>query len=198
MTRSETLNAEKWELILLETKHPGLSQACADTYCSSARVCLDVHHSPPTTFRLVHRDGQYGDDLDSRYILGWSKPTQRERNANLNHLDAARDGAYAIAFICLEHTKDFVVISRAHHGTGADWYVAPIGRGTTEAGEPDLEDPAVRRLEVGGHGGRRSLPYELSQKIEQLIRGRSEIPGLAVVVGFKQAQLMVCTGVVSA
>jgi hypothetical protein len=88
-----------------------------------------------------------------------------------------------------------VAVGRAEHATGADWYVAPADKGITEDGAPNLDDPEVMRLEVGGHDDRPSLPYELKLKTQQLARGASSIPGIAAIVGFRKARVLIRTNI---
>lgn len=179
-----------WNLCLLPANHPGLTEAVALAMCASACVCLHRHHRPGTKAFKVTVDGSA-----STHGVTWGRPTTREENVNRNADDASRDGGYALALVCLERMRDLVAVGRAEKGTGADWYVAPPGHGVDPLGRPDLDDPAVRRLEVGGHDDRPSLPYELKLKVKQLASGRSSIPGIAAVVGFEKARVLIHTGV---
>jgi hypothetical protein len=181
-----------WQLYLRSAVHPGLDEARANALCASARVCLHRHHHPPTLLS-VSRD----DAPATQHPLAWSEPTQPERNANANRRDATCDGAYAVALVCLERQMNLVAVARAEDLTGADWYVAPAGKGTTETGSPNLDDPDVMRLEVGGHDDRPSLSHALKLKVRQLEAGESSMPGIAVVVGFKKAHLVIRTNVLS-
>ncbi|MEP7121846.1 MAG: hypothetical protein ABJE95_13080 [Byssovorax sp.] len=133
--------------------------------------------------------------VDSAHSVLWAAPTARDRNANRNAVDATCDGAYAIALMCLERKLDLVAVGRAEQGSGADWYVAPPGRGLDDAGEPNLDDPAIVRLEVGGHDHRSSLQYELKLKVRQLSAGASPVPGIAAIIGFKKARVLIQTNV---
>jgi hypothetical protein len=83
-----------WGLRLNPDQHPGLFEAVAGALCASARVCLDRHHTSPTRLSI-----QLDGDESAEHELDWVKPTQPERNANANHLDAARDGGYAVALL---------------------------------------------------------------------------------------------------
>jgi hypothetical protein len=182
-----------WALRLNPAQHPGLFEALAGALCASARVCLNRHHTSPTRLSI-----QLDGDEPAEHELDWANPTQSERNANANHLDAARDGGYAVALVCLEQRMRLVAVGRAEHATGADWYVAPADSGITEDGAPNLDDPEVMRLEVGGHDDRPSLPYELKLKTQQLGRGKSAIPGIAAIVGFKKARVLIATNILAA
>jgi hypothetical protein len=180
-----------WKLCLLPERHPGLTEAKAVTLCECAGVCLQRHHRSPTELDLrIHEDV-------SKRAVTWVPPTARERNANRNAVDATCEGAYAIALLCLEHELTLVAVGRAEQGSGADWYVAPPGRGLDDAGEPNPDDPAILRLEVGGHDDRPSLPHELKLKVQQLRAGKSAVPGIAAVIGFKKARVLIHTGVTS-
>lgn len=180
-----------WNLCLLPADHPGLTEALAASMCASACVCLHRHHESPTRIEVRH------DARTSEHLLHWSTPTIREKNANRNDIEATRDGAYAVALLCLQRHLNLVAVGRAEHGTGADWYVAPPGKGVL-GGTPDLDDPYVRRLEIGGHDDRSSLPYELSLKVQQLKAGKSNIEGIATIVGFKRAHVLIQTDVLTA
>jgi hypothetical protein len=178
-------------------RHPGLTEGRAGSLCESARVCLRAHHTPPTTKLSVHTRERGGVDIeDSEHVLAWMEPTQREQNVNLNRRDTARDGAYAVALLCLERKLGLVALGQARDLSGADWIVAPQGQGLTEEGGPNLDDPSVRRVEVGGHGTPRHLPYELELKVRQLEAADSGTPGIAIVVGFVAARVLLCTNVI--
>lgn len=185
-----------WELALTMKRHPGLTEGRATSLCESARVCLHAHrHASPTKLSVHTRERGGVEVEDSEHVLAWMEPTQRERNVNLNRRDAARDGAYAVALLCLERKLGLVAVGQARDLSGADWIVAPQGQGLTEEGGPNLDDPSVRRVEVGGHGTSRRLPYELELKVRQLEAADSETPGIAVVVGFLAARVLLCTNV---
>ena len=173
----------------LDNSHPGLSNATARAFCASACVCLKRHHAPPKKISIETNNGS------SQHLLVWTEPSQRDLNSNRNRQDATRDGAYAMALACIERILDLVTVGRAEELTGADWYVAPPGCGVMENGGPDLDDPTVIRLEVGGHDDRPSLAYELKEKIRQLGAGESEKPGVAAVVGFKVCRILIQTHV---
>lgn len=179
-----------WDLRLLSARHPGLSETKALGLCAAASVCLHRHHRSPTKI-----DMRIDATLTSEHSVTWTAPTVRDRNANRNGTDATCDGAYAVALMCLDHGLDLVAIGRAEQGSGADWYVAPPGRGIDEAGEPNLDDPAIFRLEVGGHDHRPSLPHELKLKVRQLQLGASTVPGVAAIIGFKKARVLIQTNV---
>lgn len=83
---------------------------------------------------------------------------------------------------------------RAEDHTGADWYVASSDY-VADTEVPNLDHPSVRRLEVGGHDDRPSLQYELDQKVRQIRAGASDKIGIAAVVGFQKAKILIETDV---
>jgi hypothetical protein len=115
--------------------------------------------------------------------LEWDTADQATRNAHAEELDAVRDGAYAMAFVVLDARLDRVIVSRAEHGTGCDWYVAKRGAGFDADGRPDLEHPSIRRLEVSGTM-QGDVSRRVQDKLRQLQKGDSSLPGYAGVVGF--------------
>ena len=181
-----------WNLRLLPASHPGLSEAKALGLCAAACVCLHRHHRSPTTIEM-----KIDAAPTSEHSVTWAVPTVRDRNANRNAIEATCDGAYAVALMCLERRLDLVAVGRAEQGSGADWYVAPPGCGIDETGEPNLDDPAILRLEVGGHDHRPSLPYELKLKVRQLQVGASTVPGIAAIIGFEKGRVLIQTNVLA-
>jgi len=86
----------------------------------------------------------------------------------------------------VEELRELFAVHRAETGTGVDYYVAPAG-----AGIGDLED--CLRLEISGvdAGNRRDVTTRLLQKIRQAREGKSSLPALAGVFGFRAKLLMV-------
>lgn len=68
---------------------------------------------------------------------------------------------------------------RAETKTGADYYIAPIGEKLE-----DLEN--WWRLEVSGtHSDKSEVKRRLRIKLEQAKQGKSNLPALAAIVGFR-------------
>ena len=160
--------------------HPGLTPALADALAEAARVCLARHHSSPTDFDIRYR----GTTLSAR--MTWETPTSRERAANGNEPDATRDAAYSISFAAIEKCEDLVVVARAEHMSGSDFYIGP-----RTSGPGDLED--ALRLEVSGTdaGDRKECLRRLEQKRAQAINAAHAIPAVASVVGIHEALILV-------
>lgn len=157
----------------LHARHPGVTPASAASYCEAARVCLDRHHDSPIVFVIEH------EAEEARGHAQWLAADERTRRAWANDTDATEAAAYCIALAAVEASAGLVAVGRAENFVGADFYVAPAGDDPN-----DLENRL--RLEVSGvdRGGISDIKARLRQKILQVARGRSDVPAVAVVVGF--------------
>jgi hypothetical protein len=79
-----------------------------------------------------------------------------------------------------------VAVSRAETCTGADYYVA-----SADYGKDDLEN--CFRLEVSGidQGPIELISSRLRAKLQQTKNGRSNLPAIAAVTGFKAKLIMI-------
>lgn len=168
----------------LHLAHTGLTEAMARSFCEASAVCLDRFHAPPLTVSVEHRGST------ATLLLEWEPADASTRNAYAELYDSTRDGAYAVSFVAVEAHVGLVVIGRAEHGSGSDWYVAPAGKGIDEMGLPDLDDPEVCRLEVSGTLSG-DLRRRLREKLDQLRHGLSSLPGLAAAVGFEHGRVLI-------
>lgn len=166
------------KLLLLPIKsmadrHVGLTPALAATYLEAACVCLDRYHVSPKEFLLKN------EQSEKKALVVWEPPDDRCSAAWANLDDATRDGAYACAIASVELFLGFFAVRRAETLTGADYYISPVNKITD-----DLEN--CYRLEVSGT----SLDiYEakkrLKRKVIQAKEGQSNLPAIAVIVGFQ-------------
>ena len=158
----------------MEQRHAGLTKAVADSYTEAAEVCLDRHHWPPASFGLEKGDCRL------TATLKWQSPDDRTRSAWANDIDATEAGAYACVLAAIELLDGLVAVRRAETLTGADYYVA-----SRDDVPEDLEN--CLRLEVSGvdHGPVSRLTERLRAKLNQAAAGKSNLPALAGVVGFK-------------
>jgi hypothetical protein len=173
-------DAESIKLDRLHERHPGLTQALAQSYVEAACICLMRHHLPPVIFSV----NQAGDE-HSR-IVDFLIPDERTKNAHANEIDATETGAYGISLAAIQSVAGMVAIRRAETRTGADWYIAPEG----ELLE-DLE--GCVRLEVSGinAGSSSDVRRRLHEKIAQAAKGNSNLPAIAAVVGFKVLEVAI-------
>lgn len=163
---------------LRDPRHPGLTDAVCEALSEAAEVALSRHHQPPVTrFAIDHAGSQ------NHRSLKWSAPTSAALRAWNNRDDATRDGAYIVAIAAVEAEMGLVALSRAETRTGADYYV---GQGEAS----DLEDAV--RLEVSGvdAGDQSEVRRRLVQKIEQTRKGRSNLPAMSGIVGFRVATVL--------
>jgi len=164
----------------LHERHPGLTPALAQSYVEAACVCLARHHQSPVVFSVSHAGNEH------RRRVNFPAPDERTRNAHANEIDATETGAYGVSLAVVESVVGMVAVKRAETLTGADWYIAPGGE-TVE----DLE--GCVRLEVSGinAGSSSDVNRRLREKIAQAASGRSNLPAIATVVGFKVLEVAV-------
>ena len=163
----------------LAARHGGISDGVGMSYEEAARVCLDRHHTSPTAFGI--RDNA----SESAAVVVWSTAGAHLLNAWANEIDATEAGAYALALATVELTRGLVAVRRAETRTGADYYIDVPG-----AVPEDLE--SAIRLEVSGtsEGGVAVIENRLKQKLDQAGKGDSNLPAMAVVVGFAQSRIV--------
>ena len=158
----------------MDQRHPGLTPPIAASNLEAASVCLQRHYVSPERFDL--RAGEKASTVS----IDWPQPDARIENAWANETDATEAGACALVLAAVEQVEGLVAIGRAETMTGADYYVAPGGSELD-----DLEN--CLRLEVSGvdRGSEASVERRLSDKLAQADRGRSNLPAMAGVAGFK-------------
>ena len=112
-------------------------------------------------------------------MVEWDPPDERVLRAWANQTDATEHGAYACALAAVELMKGLVAVSRAETKTGADFYLMPIGK-------PPEDLKQWIRFEVSGTNlEEHDLQSRLRGKVRQAAMGKSELPAIAAVVGFK-------------
>ena len=162
-------------------RHQALTPSVAGSYLEAARVCLDRHHSSPKEFTLEN------NRVESIAKVEWEAADKRIQAAWANIDDATEAGAYALAIAATELLKGMVAVHRAETRTGADYYIAPVG-----VGLEDLEH--WWRLEVSGtHSEKSEVKRRLRIKLEQARQGKSNLPALASVIGFRVQLILLQT-----
>lgn len=164
----------------LSLRHVGVSNSVAGSYGEAACVCLDRHHLSPQNFHISD-----SDRFDGEAIAEWTTSDARTRNVWANRDDATRDGAYGVAIATVELTRGLFALGRAETRSGADYYL-----GTSNEIVEDYENAV--RLEVSGTDqcDENSMRTRLKQKVAQLGKGDSNLPGIAVVVGFSTIKVL--------
>lgn len=165
----------------MEKRHPGLTEGTAKSYLEAATVSLDAEHKSPQDFLLNY------DHHEQTTEVMWDPPSQRCLRGWANHDDATRDGAYACAIAAAELSSGLYAMRRAETLTGADYYVAPKDT------DPDDFESCIR-LEVSGtRSDEQEVRRRLSDKIKQARSGRSNLPAIAAIVGFKTKHITMRT-----
>jgi hypothetical protein len=164
----------------LSRRHHGLIESIAGAYEAAARVCLDRHHKSPARIRIRT------SAIEKSAVVEWEEPDNRMRGALNNEIDTTEDGSYACVLAAVELSEGLYAVRRAETGTGADYYVAPPGKGID-----DLED--CWRLEISGtdKGNSASVERLLQRKVQQARSGASNLPALAGVMGFQVLQILI-------
>jgi hypothetical protein len=164
----------------MDTRHRALTPSIAGMYQEAASVCLSRHHNSPVTVVLSD------NGMLSTADISWVTPTSQMRDAYANKTDTTEYGAYGCVIAGVEHLKGLFAVRRAETGTGADYYVGPMGSGID-----DLE--SCFRLEVSGvsDGNDQEVRRRLLQKVAQVSEGNSSLPAIAGVFGFATKLLMV-------
>jgi hypothetical protein len=164
----------------LSARHYGLIESIAGAYVDAARVCLDRHHESPAHIRIRTATAE-----QSAFVK-WERADDRTRSSLNNEIDTTEAGAYACVIAAVELAEGLYAVRRAETGTGADYYVAPSGKGME-----DLED--CWRLEVSGtdKGNNAAVERLLQRKVQQTRDGNSNLPALAGVIGFEVLRILI-------
>lgn len=161
----------------LDERHPGLTPAVAESLHEAARVCLDRYHQSPASFSLHHSESAI-----LVTPVEWEVADARCQAAHAYETKATEEGACACLLAAVEIAHGLVAVSQAEAKSGADYYIQ-------QAGQPVVDLEECLRLEVSGigiDGGNESaVEARLRQKLQQALSGRSNLPALAGVVGFK-------------
>ena len=157
----------------LHQRHRALTSEIAGSFRQAAEVCFSRYHESPVDIQLCD-NGQ-----STSALLHWRIPDQRIRDAWANADVATENAAYGCVISGVERTRSLFAVRRAETGTGADYYIGPLGSGVD-----DLK--GCFRLEVSGvgDGSAQDVARRLAQKVTQARNGSSSLPALAGVAGF--------------
>ena len=162
----------------MDQRHPGLTQAIAEHQTEAARVCLDRHHKPPTTFLIEDRN----QVVES--VANWIPTDEPTRRAWGNERYTTEHGAYARALAAVELACGLVSVIRAETGSGVDFYIAP-----PDTSVDDLENHIRFEVSGVGRGGTAAVAKRFTDKLKQARKGKSNLPAIAGVVGFAAGQI---------
>jgi hypothetical protein len=152
-----------------------VSAGILQCYGEAASVMFDRFHNQTPAKGSVRLNGE-----ERPAEFSWRPPTADVKASHANELDATEDGAYAVSFLAAHRAAGYIVRKRAHHGSGSDWLM-------TREGEPPND---FVRLEVSGIAKNKPLGGRLNTKVTQLGNGDLDRPGLAVIVGFEAAEVV--------
>lgn len=146
-----------------------------DMLSDAAGFCFDRHHAAPQELAISDPED------DHRVAIEWAEPDDSSRATWANRDDATEAGACAVALASVQLTRGLIVVMRAETLTGVDYFLA----------RP--EDRAISMgLEVSGvdAGDLGRVKARLGEKIRQAEAGRSRLPAIALVVGFKALKVL--------
>ena len=159
----------------------GLSPEVGSSLAQAGAVCLESQSHVPGVDLAVT------GSVVGTHPLHWETPDDQARLAWGNEIDATEYGAAGIALLLARRLMDLVVMSRARHGTGFDYWLGG------DTAEPPMEGAV--RLEVSGirKGPPSAVARRVRQKLDQMQRRDATAPGYAIVVEFGRPAAMVAT-----
>jgi hypothetical protein len=160
-----------------------LSPALWAAWAEAAAVALERYHAPPPPARpcTITSAG-----TNHPALLIWLAADDVVRASHANEIDATELGAYVVAAASIHAVNGWRVAGRTHQGSGSDFIMLR-----------DADPNSFVKVEVSGVGecdgdaGLSILRARLRQKIDQVGRGDLDLPGMAVVVGFQSARILV-------
>lgn len=150
----------------------GLSPEVGSSLAQAGAVCLESQaHAPGVDLTVT-------GEVVGRHPLHWETPDDQARLSWGNEIDATENGAAGIALLLARRLMGLVVMDRARHGTGFDYWLG----GDTAA--PPIQDAV--RLEVSGirKGPPTAVSRRVKEKLDQMRRGDATASGYAIVVEF--------------
>ena len=159
----------------------GLSSEVGGSLAQAGAVCLaSQHHEPGVELVVTGRS-------TGRHPLDWESPDDQAHRTWRNEIDATENGAAGVAILMARRLLDYVVTSRSRHGTGFDYW---LGR---DIDRDPIQDEV--RLEVSGirKGTSADVTRRVREKLNQMKRGETAVPGYAIVVEFGRPTAKVAT-----
>lgn len=175
------------EISTLHLHHPGIASEIADGYAMTAAVCMSRHHTSPKDWAVQM------DSLPAvQYQVTWPLPSAAAIRSCANDQEATRDGAYCLALAAADAHLSLVALRRSEQGSGADFYLIPVGASVSADPHLDFERADLVRLEVSGidDDDDPKMRQRIREKVEQAATGRSPFPAVAGIVGFRTARVV--------
>jgi hypothetical protein len=120
MTDSEPCD-ELPRLHALHERHYGITPSQAGVFSESFQAIMEDFHTPPVEFEIHDNDS-----IVCRRAT-WETADERIDAAYDNDLNATEDAAYGISASVVEVVRGLCVVRRAPQGSGADYFLSPIG-----------------------------------------------------------------------
>jgi hypothetical protein len=163
------VSARRIDLAAFGRGTPHLTPAACAAHAEAAVVCLE--HQRHRTGVSLQTDG-------APVEVVWNEPDPRAAGTHHDLQDATESGAVALAIELVRLDTGLEVVRRSRKKTGFDYHLGP----------PDAVEPfdGTHCLEVSGVLDETDAVLErrLAQKLEQVRRGGTGVPGYAVVIGF--------------
>ena len=162
----------------MRQRHPRLSEGSSRYLAEVARVALSRHHTPPRAVIV-----EIKEESRTACEAAWTLPSAEQCASHANTDDSTRDGAYCLALAAIEFQFGLHFISRTERRSGADYFV--------HEDKANGEIESATRFEVSGiDNGQEYLNGRLAEKLGQLKNGNVSGPGVAAIVGFSTATIL--------
>lgn len=154
-------------------------------WMEAAAVTFERFHPAPPPPRACSLTVTNRDEVPAAFV--WPATNEDTRGSHANPLNATEHGAYAVATATVAALDGWRVTGRAHHGSGADLLMLREGANPNDFVRLEVSGMA----EGSGAPGLTALRRRLVEKIDQLGKGDLDRPGVAAVVGFELASVLV-------
>jgi hypothetical protein len=177
------------KLLVIDLVKAGLAhritRAVWGGWTEAAAVMFEQFHAPPPPPKACTLVVTNRDDVPVAFV--WPAADEDTRATHGNRLNATEHGAYAVACATVAAIDGWRVIGRPHQGSGADLLM--LREGDSPENFVRLEVSGVAAGE--GAPGLAALRRRLAEKLGQLGKGDLDRPGVAAVVGFELASVLV-------
>jgi len=151
----------------------GLTPSFGGMLAEAISVCLDDQsHASPTPMRV-------SGSVRRSAILEWKDATKQARRCYNDEQVATEHAAYGVAFLLAQELLGLQVLDKSRKSTGFDYWMGPIG-----SDDPPFQQ--MQRLEVSGirKGSTAAVDARVRKKLRQVLKHRSTLPAIVMVVEF--------------